>query len=427
MMAFSTGPPTRRTGAAVDGGVTCAACHSNLGPVNSDPRGSVMVAIANYVPGVTQTIKVTISHPDAKRWGFQLSARLASDTTKAAGTFTPNTEIRVRCDPGADSPCKGEREFASHRSAVITAAVGSYTYSVDWTPPANAVGDIIFYAAGNAANGDRGLTGDHVYTTSALVSPATCDLSSLPILSSAVSSASFAGPIAPNALISLFGTGFQPLGLSRVLNSLDVAANTVPTQLSCASVEINRVRAPIFYSAWGQVNVVVPSGTAPGPAEVRVVLNAANRAVYSAPITVTAAATAPALFTADGKRASATFAGTGTLVGDPATVTGAKAAKPGDMVTLWATGLGATNPAVDAAAIVTAAAPTVNPVTVILNGTALPAANVLYAGMAPNLMAGVYQVNILIPAGVAAGDATLKLVVNGTSSQDGVALRLLDK
>ncbi len=427
MMAFSTGPPQRRTGAAIDGGVSCTACHRTFAPANSDTRGKFVVTVGAYTPGVTQTISVTVSHPDAKRWGYQLSARLASDPGKVAGTFTPNTNVRVRCEVGADAPCNGLVEFASHRSAPVTAVGAGFTFNVDWTPPANAVGDIIFYAAGNAADGNGANSNDRIYTTSAIISPATCDLSALPILTSAVSSASWSGPIAPNSLISLFGTGFQTLGLTRALNALDLGSQTVPSVLSCASVEVNRVRAPIAYSSWGQLNIVVPSGTAPGPAEIRVVLNPANRAVFSAPITVTAAAAAPALFTADGKKSVATFAGTNTLVADPATGTGAKAAKPGDMVTLWATGLGATNPAFDAAVIVTAAAPTVNPVTVLLNGTPLPAANVLYAGMAPGLMAGVYQVNIQIPAGVAAGDATLKLIVNGSSSPDGTTLRLSDK
>jgi len=425
MMAFSTGPPQRRTGAAVDGGTNCTACHRTFAPADSDPRGKIMIAAGAYVPGVTQTIQVTISHPDQKRWGFQLTARMAGNPAKQAGTFAPNTSIRVRCDSGPDAPCiDGDLQFASHRSAVVTATGAGYTYNVDWTPPADAVGDILFYAAGNAADNSGSPAGDRIYTTSAIISPATCDLSSLPILSGAVSAASFAGPIAPNGLISLFGTGLQPLGLTRALTALDIASKKVPTQLSCAAVEINRVRAPIFYSSWGQVNVVVPSSIPAGPAEVRIVLNPNSRPIYSAPITVTAAAAAPSVFTVDGKRAAANFAGTNTLVADPATVSGAKAAKPGDMVTLWATGLGDTSPHADAADIVTGQAPTVNPVTVMLNGTPLPVANVLYAGNAPGLMAGAYQVNIRIPDGVSAGDATVKLAVNGVSSQDGVTLRL---
>ncbi len=425
LMAFSTGPPQRRTGAAVDGGLTCTACHRTFAPADSDPRGSVMIAAAAYVPGKMQTLQVTVAHPLQKRWGFQLTARLASDPSKPIGHFSPNTQIRVRCDSGPDGPCAdGDLEFASHRSAVITDIGAGYTYNIDWTPPANASGDVIFYASGNAADGNGATSNDRIYTTSAIISPATCALSSLPLISGAVNAASFSGPITPNALISLFGAGFQPPGLTRALTQLDIRSNTVPSLLSCAAVEINRIRAPLFYTSPGQLNVVVPSGVTPGAAEVRVVLNPNSHPVYSAPITVQAAAAAPALFTSDGKQASASLAGTGTLIGDPAVLAGARPAKAGDMVTLWATGLGDTNPHVDAASIVPGPAPTVNAVTVMLNGTPLPAANIQYAGMAPGLMAGVYQINIRIPTGVVAGDATVQLAVNGANSQTGVTLRL---
>jgi uncharacterized protein (TIGR03437 family) len=374
---------------------------------------------------VTQTIKVTISHPEQKRWGFQLTARSASDPSKGAGTFTSNTDIRVRCGTsGADAPCNGALEFASHRSAVITDTGTGYTYNVDWTPPASSVGDVIFYAAGNAADGDRAQTNDRIYNTTATVSPASCDLSVLPAISAAVSSASYTGPIAANTLISLFGTGFQPAGLTRPLYEADVTSKSVPNVLSCTGVEINGIRAGMYYVSPTQLNVVVPNGVTPGQAAVRVVLNPANRPVFSSPLAVTAASAAPGLFTLDGKHAVAQFAGTTKLVGDPATLTGSAPAKPGDLVTLWATGLGDTNPKVDAAAIAQAAAPTVNTVTVTLNGTALVPADVMYAGLAPGLVAGAYQINIRIPAGVAAGDAAIKLAVNGNSSADGVSLRL---
>src|ERR1035441_3819897 len=101
LMAYSTGPPPKRTGAAVDGGIQCTACHRTYAPVNSDPRGSVRIDAASYVPGVVQGIKVTVSHPEALRWGFELSARLASDETKVAGTFAPNSVVRVICDDGS--------------------------------------------------------------------------------------------------------------------------------------------------------------------------------------------------------------------------------------------------------------------------------------------------------------------------------------
>ena len=86
-MGYSTGPPIKRTGAVVDGGLTCTACHRTFAPANSDPRGSVRIDAGNYAPGVKQTIRVTVFHPEAQRWGFELTARMVNDETKAAGEF----------------------------------------------------------------------------------------------------------------------------------------------------------------------------------------------------------------------------------------------------------------------------------------------------------------------------------------------------
>src|SRR5690242_18637204 len=93
LLGFSTGPAAKRTGAAVDGGLNCTACHRTFSPANSDPRGRILIEAANYVPGVKQTIKVSVSHPDVARWGFQLTARLASDETKTAGEFSSDSIV----------------------------------------------------------------------------------------------------------------------------------------------------------------------------------------------------------------------------------------------------------------------------------------------------------------------------------------------
>src|SRR5262249_4122997 len=73
-------------------------------------------------------------------------------------------------------------------------------------------------------------------------------------------------------------------------------------------------------------------------------------------------------------------------------------AKPGDTIIVYATGLGVTNPNVDAGTV----APTsplpraTNDVTATAGGVA---ANVLYAGLAPGLV-GFYQINLTIPTTV---------------------------
>ena len=79
--------------------------------------------------------------------------------------------------------------------------------------------------------------------------------------------------------------------------------------------------------------------------------------------------------------------------------------RDGQVATIWATGLGAvTNqPGTGLAAPISPLATVLAPPTVTIgSGTAL----VSFAGLAPNF-AGLYQVNVTIPAGVASGDAVI--------------------
>lgn len=114
--------PLKRTGAAVDGGVNCSACHRTFALANSDPTGRVQITADNYTPGVKQTIRVTVTHPTASRWGFQLTARTMSDESKTAGTFAPNDVVKIMCDNGSTvgilGPCQSTQlQFAEHLSA----------------------------------------------------------------------------------------------------------------------------------------------------------------------------------------------------------------------------------------------------------------------------------------------------------------------
>ena len=182
---FSSGPPARRTGAPGD--LVCAVCHQGTS-VNGGP-GSVKIILPNgptYTPGTKQHIKVQVSDPDQMRWGFQLTARLNSDLANGrAGDLVPGTEgfTHVRCASGNFDNCKAdELQFIEHTSVGTRPGtpIGG-TFEFDWTPPAAGSGSVTLYASGNAANNDKGLTGDRIYTTSiqldvatpALVVPAT--------------------------------------------------------------------------------------------------------------------------------------------------------------------------------------------------------------------------------------------------------------
>ena len=202
-------------------------------------------------PGVNQVIAVTVKHPEALRWGFQLIARTAADQSKQAGTFTSDEVVRVRCEAG-NAPCNGGIEFVEHSNAPRTAAGVGYTFNVTWTPPATDVGNVILYAAGNAANGDGNLTGDRIYTTLATISPVRpCALTLKPVISAVQNAGSFAANIGPGALFSIFGSGFQTASQTISTSSADFVDNAFPRKLACMAVEIDGKRVPITYSFGG--------------------------------------------------------------------------------------------------------------------------------------------------------------------------------
>jgi hypothetical protein len=93
--------------------------------------------------------------------------------------------------------------------------------------------------------------------------------------------------------------------------------------------------------------------------------------------------------------------------GDGTLVTAAKPARAGEILTLYASGLGPTRPGVDPGQPFTADPIQVvnSPVQVLVNGTP---ADVLYAGGYPGAVDG-YQVNFRVPDGATAGQASLQL------------------
>jgi uncharacterized protein (TIGR03437 family) len=90
-------------------------------------------------------------------------------------------------------------------------------------------------------------------------------------------------------------------------------------------------------------------------------------------------------------------------------------AKPGEYVTVYATGFGLTNPAFAAGEFFAGTAGAAGAVRVLLNGVSLPVANVLYAGATPS-SPGLYQLNLLLPDDTPDGDLSLVIEVAGIQS-----------
>jgi len=176
--AHSSGPDPRYSGAPGDNLGSCTFCHR--GQAINSGKGSVQILLPNgntYTPGVSQHIMVQISDPQQRRWGFQMTARLKSNLANSqAGDFNPTDGFtQVICDNASPKPCPADSpvEFIEHTSAgTRPGTTGSIKFEFDWTPPAADSGNIVFYVAANAANGDGTLNGDHIYTSNIEITPA---------------------------------------------------------------------------------------------------------------------------------------------------------------------------------------------------------------------------------------------------------------
>ena len=93
-------------------------------------------------------------------------------------------------------------------------------------------------------------------------------------------------------------------------------------------------------------------------------------------------------------------------------------AEPGEFVTLFGTGFGATEPPLATGQIPGAAVNLANAVAFVFGGIAVPAQDVLYAGASP-CCAGLYQFTLRLPANLPDGDATVTAVVQGVSTPEG--------
>ncbi len=156
--AFSSGPPDGKTGAPGEG--LCSDCHSN----SSDGDGSLSLSgvPTEYAFDQTYMLTVTIEDPDQQRWGFEITA--SDPSNNAAGEFTITDAVNTQLSDNA-SPSK---DYVKHTSdgTMLGVEDGPVNWDFDWTAPSSDVGEITFYLAGNAANGNFANSGDFIYSTS---------------------------------------------------------------------------------------------------------------------------------------------------------------------------------------------------------------------------------------------------------------------
>lgn len=430
---FSAGPPTLRTGAQVDGGITCTVCHQTFAPANSDPRGRFALQASPYTPGVKQVIRIALEHPEGLRWGFQLTARLASDESKPAGTFDPGSSYRLRCGAsGADGPCNGELEFISHLRTAASGdstrpgTAGSTTWEVEWTPPATDVGNVVFYAAGNAANNNGTNAGDRVYTTRLRLAAA-CALTGRPVFSQngVVNGASFQPGISLNSMVSIFGSGLAAAGTVRAITQDDLEDGRIPRDLACVAVEIGGRPAPVTFVSSTQVNAQVPTLNLTGPVKVEVIFNRGRPNEIRGEVSgVQMQSHSPAFFTFNGRSIAALHSNFD-IVGDPSVIRGdrpVRPARPGDVVLLFGTGFGVSEPVFQAGELSFGQPRLRDPFTVTIGSVTLRAEDILYAGLSPSSISGLYQVNVRLPDSTPDGDLPVVVRIGGFQTQSGATI-----
>ena len=232
--------------------------------------------------------------------------------------------------------------------------------------------------------------------------------------------------ISPGGFASIYGSGFAPAGTSRAVQGSDLVNGNLPTSLAGVCVMVGGVAAPLTYVSPGLINFQVPNVALNTNASVVVVTGCgqANAVASAAQAVMTQAATPEFLYwvgNANGKNpVVAVDALTGEYIGAAGLVPGLtfRPAKPGEYLVIYGISFGPTNPAVAPGAAAVGSAATTNAPSVTFGTANLAAANVLYAGLSPGT-AGLYQLNIQVPANLADGDYAVTLALGGFSTPSG--------
>ncbi len=449
LMAHYDGPDVRHTGAPGDVVNSCATtqCHTNPalamgGPVNAY-GGNVTATFSSgstYTPGGAPiTITVTASDPVNTHFGFQMTARLASNPSSGqAGTFNPgsNPNITVLCDDNNFRPAKGcaaanPVEFIEHYFTAYTLVYKtSQSYTFTWTPPATNVGNVNFYVAGNVVNYDGVQDApDHVYTASYVLTPFIpfiCTNTAQPVITFIDSASGYGGYpyFASGTWLEIKGTNLADPADPRLSSTSpgqwtanDFNGANAPTVLDGVSVSIAGKPAYVWYLSPGQLNVQAPEDAATGNVSITVTNCKATSSSFTfARQALAPGFLAPSNYTANGTPYMvATFNSDGAYVLN--TSTGAsfgltsRPAKPGDLIIAYGIGFGDVTPAILPGVIVGGANTLVNPVTISFGST--PAGTLVYQGLAGNFV-GLYEFYITVP-NLANGDYQINVKQNGVA------------
>lgn len=411
----------------------------------SDYYPGTKTAITEYNWGAMEHITGAIAQADllgifgregldlATLWGPPTPAqpgafayRIFLDYDQAGGRFGETSVQAVSGNPDQLSVFAAER--SDHVLTVLVlnksrSALSSQISLANFMPSAAA--QVWRYTSDNQSAIVRGtdqpvdLTGFNAsfapYSLTLFVIPPQAQSVPKPVLTAVVNAASYASAVVPGEIVSLFGQdlGPDPAVLQPALSS----PNSVAQQLGGARVLFDGVPAVLTAAAKNQVNAIVPYFIS---TRATVHIQVENQGVRSEWMEVPVAQASPGIFTANG---SGKGQGSILNVGADGSVTVNTPQTPvarGGYISVFLTGEGLTDPPGVDGRIATRLLPKpLLPVTATIDGKP---ATVLYAGAAPQGVAGLMQVNLQVPANASTGAVAVDIIVGVAHSQTGVTV-----
>jgi uncharacterized protein (TIGR03437 family) len=223
--------------------------------------------------------------------------------------------------------------------------------------------------------------------------------------------------IQPGSWASIYGT--------NLASTTAIWSGDFPISLGGVGVTINGKSAYLSYVSPTQINLQAPDDNTTGIVNVTV-----TNGSGSATSTVTLGQFGPSFLLLDGAHVAGIIlrldgsgaygGGSYDIVGPTGTSLGYKtvAATQGDVVELFSVGFGPTSQLVPAGEAFSGAVATTNTVQLAIGGTT---ATPLFTGLSS---AGIYQVNVTIPAGLGTGDQPLVGIAGGFQTQAGAVISL---
>jgi uncharacterized protein (TIGR03437 family) len=230
-----------------------------------------------------------------------------------------------------------------------------------------------------------------------------------PVISSVVNTSDTNQPLTGGGLISVNGSNLAQTTVSS-------SANPAPTVLGDSCVTVNGGVIPLFMVSRPQINGQLPLGISSGT------LIVYTPGGVSDPFTLSVQPTAPSVF-----QIPSAPGATDTIPAVYRTETGlpvtlANPVHKGDLLTIYASGLGPTSPSVEAGSqSPNPPAQVLNKPVVTLDGATCP---VLSAVLVPGQI-GVYQINVSVPKGITQGLA-IPLSVSQGGSKSTVFVRVVE-